>query len=298
MKNSPFSIHNLNPGLVEEVESAYAKNVEAGRVVDDKFTSDVAVGSLAEKVKQTTHKEHDAGEFYAKLKYSIENIDTLKSFVEAFSRETALFNRVNVDLPDIEQFTENAVDFENLARKYEDMEAENLEPMVVITPYELELDTWRKLYDELSKDTLTQAENAGLEIADAAANQWDRLGMLTFIEHLPVTCLPGQTNNAGTPRWTIRIIPGTDAPQATGIMHKDLMKSRITTLPEYLTMQATRIGSGDQPIDRESYTWINGSLNNGNAVMTKWQDHYASVAVYVMQETHVSDKIGTRIPQW
>lgn len=50
MNNPPFSIHNLNPSLVDSVEKAFQRNVEAGRVVGDEFSGGLAKEGLIKLV--------------------------------------------------------------------------------------------------------------------------------------------------------------------------------------------------------------------------------------------------------
>ena len=151
--HSPFSVHNLNPNLVGQVEDAYQRNIEAGRVVDDEFTGVVAKESLSDVMarikKNLTSHEHAEG---GALAEQITNHETLAAFESAFQDTTKLFDRISVSAPRPEDLESGGVEFYKLAELYEDMEQQGLEPQIVIAPHQDNQSMWTDLYGELVND--------------------------------------------------------------------------------------------------------------------------------------------------
>ena len=298
MKNSPFSIHNLNPGLVEEVEYAYAKNVEAGRVVDDTFAGDVAVDSLADILKHSVKNEAERS--IIEGFDAIANPDTREAFGNTFNLEETLFERVGLTVPHAEVFTEAGVDFVELAAKYEKMLNDGLEPAVVIAPYHGSLDTWKNLYNALAKDsssTITQRHsNNGIMVDGGVESQWTRL------DSLPINAYPTAVTNGYSHDipWTIRVIPCSEAPSKFNINYR-ADNALHPSIAEYLTLQATRAQSGKKLIDTRSYTWLKGIIPVAGANFALYGNSVESsgtINIGYIDEDEELDTVGSRHPQW
>ena len=314
MKNSPFSIHNLNPGLVEEVEYAYAKNVEAGRVVDDTFAGDVAVESLASKISKEASRSSMNQLEYSALE-AIDNPETLKAFEDMFRIEKALFDRIDIDLPTPDEL-ETTFDFARLAGIYERMKEKGLEPRIVLAPIANDYDFfWRNLYNQLGNDNSNSLSYEGLiinneikslwsELADIPSNQIDAYNNKNFPYYLK------RSPSGDSTVWTLRLFPGTN--RAPNIPHVSVPFSEQNhpTIEEYLTMQATILQDAGTPVDSidtndvHGSTWLSGhfpdSIRTTAAPYGYWDEisHSIKIDYWKVEEDAKGKQTDVREAQW
>ena len=294
---SPFSIHNLNPGLVNEVEDAYQRNVEAGRVVSDEFTGDVAKKSLKDLLQRETEEiEKSSIESFA----TIEDKDTKEDFEIAFQDTELLFSRATLETPSPAEFKEAGVDFADLARKYIEMVRSNLDPQIVIAPVHGDYEVWEGLFKGLADDSsipanpLRQGKDRGLYIAEDIKKAWWHLDTAPKDDTPVVYIEDGQWPDGV--QWTIRLIPeGADS------VRSKHWKSKHPTIAEYLTLQANIIKKGQYPVDYQTPTWLDGVYNgsSGSGIQRYAIGMYGSNEVkidYVTDPTGVSTHIGVRPP--
>ena len=289
MKSSPFSIHNLNPSLVEEVEHAYAKNVEAGRVLDDKFTGDVAVDGLATLLIQQAQHDRDNQQGDSALN-KIANPETRKAFQEMFLAEESLFGRIGVEVPTPDKLEEALFNFEDLAEIYERMESDGRDPHVVLTPHGRTEEFWKEIYSNLANDPSTPLEGNGLVVDNIVQAQWPNVSALPtgkYYNHLPtfMTGPPEDQQSLANHGWTLRIIPGTPPTGQQGVPFPFTRVDHMTA-SEYLTLQATLFESA------KNRAWNEGQFGMGTWLEAGYADDqnepYALVGASNYRQSHVS----------
>lgn len=302
---SPFSVHNLNPDLVRQVDEAYWRNAAEGRVVDDQYADGVAVKGLADVL------HHGGTETEKKmnltLSWEIKNQETLADFENAFHDTAVLFERVGERVPQPEDFESIGVDFSELAKKYEDMKDKWLDPQVVIAPHMDSFFVWLNLYDDLIVDehlkwgTARREGETSLALPAAILNGWGEL----YDAYRSIPQLPkfrGEAENSTTvPNnlidWSVRLIPA-----VRDMNHADRDYSAgggvYPTVPEYLTLQALRIQDDKLPIDGAETVWLDGFANSNIAPIGYFQYGQRKICLDTVGKSYSSDARTIRQPQW
>lgn len=310
-KHSPFAIHNLNPGLITEVNDAYQRNVEAGRVVSDEFTDGVAVESLADLLHYNA-----AVESHQLDSLSMENIESFEiynCFEKAFADAEKLFARNKLEVPEPDEFARAGVNFRELAKKYQDMMDANQQPQIVIAPAHGVLNLWMDLYFDLAHDA-TLANNmlnknnysSALVVDNTIANNWSLIDTTPLSRQSnPIVAVDRPSDNLlmDVP-WTIRLISANLDPDVD-LSYTDTQNK--PTVAEYLTLQATLIQNGQRPVDDYTMTWLDGTIPNlkDSGIIADWDSNgpgrKGSVTIMLVEEVslEIRDGVhGSRLPVW
>ena len=161
----------------------------------------------------------------------------------------------------------------------------NMQPELVISPEGMSLDFWQNVYSQLrlwQDNTQPQASHRlqnlsdgdGLYVNAEVAANWDKLV---------------KVSSGDIPNWKVSVVPSTPKAPALNISHEDLTNrysniqddvliNILRSLPgstaqphmsidSYLTLQAARLQSGDEPIDTKIgdtyfWSWLNGTFTN------------------------------------
>lgn len=237
---------------------------------------------------------------------TIASPDTRQSFETAFDTTSAVYDHISLTVPSPEQLAESGVDFARLSSEYERMTDEGLQPEIVIAPQNLSLDNAKALYSALRQNSAIpnnplkrQDDGDGLWVSDDVASVWNALVSDEANQpQLPDGTKPPFYLDGLRHAWMIRLIPGTDRPTDTNVDHTT-NDAVHPTIAEYLTLQATRIQSGETPVDSNTYTWLNGTFeDNGLAPDGLWFSDRGQVVVSWYYVDYRSDRLGSRLPVW
>ena len=205
------------------------------------------------------------------------------------------------------------------------MDAEGLEPHIVLTPHGLGLDNWRTIFAKATADTTipnnplqARQDGNGLWVSDDATANWH-----TFDKAPRRTTTPGQAElphitttlpDGTTATWTIRIIPGTQKPGNLkanyngGVLDANQQlvlpdtPSTHQTVPELLTDKLTTIFAGETPSDKDHVSWCDNGQDNqqaaagGSAPRGDWNSVRGQVYVSVNDVGYRLDFLGSRPP--
>lgn len=295
MHTSPFSIHNLNPRLVEDVEKAFQQNVEAGRVVDDKFADDVAKESLAGLLDTGLQTARENGQLPDNNGLeAISNPDIRKSLETAIIQTALLFGKhLNINPPNAEMITENDINLGMLSKRYETMQNDGLEPQWILAP-SLPASHWRHLFASLAQNQLLRGHGKPSPSRPDLDIHRDIEANFDYLDQLPSSVIR-------IPRaeytWTLRLIPGTRRPPSLNASYDSFDRP---ALREYLTLQALQLQANMLVLDSNGeWTWI------GNPLITDGVTHgirggydYGSIVLKPLIVNHRSSSIGARVPVW
>ena len=258
MPNPFLDPESFNPQLVDRVNAAYERNLRGGLAVDGAFAGEVSVQSLADMVKTDTADARSNGSAGLTGFDQLQNPDTRQAFETSFTATEQLFSRINLTTPTAEQCIDAGVDLEVLGAAYERMQAEGLEPAVVLAP-SLDVTSWYILYKNLKEDQVInfnfrRLKHNGLYVNTQVVMQWDYLAILP--SDVPAIFSPGNAL-----RWSLRLIPGTPAPTQTFVSHS-YNYAIHPTINEYLSLQATRLQARQELPDEKTTTWLNGECDD------------------------------------
>ncbi len=312
-EHNPFRDHSiLYPILAARVEQA--------RVAQQANTAERALGGagLNGLVRERTAEAKDHGSLGDDGLEQIANRDIKLAFEGGFKGAEQLFERVALQPPTAEQFAEVGVDFAALAQSYERMEHEGLEPAVVVSP-SLPLTsedsgdtTWRTMYDELTADTTipnnplkARSDGNGFWLDDGIASDAQRLLQQERERTIHSSDIHYVETETGL--WTIALLPSTNAPQELGTPHTnheppghgDPEIDKHQTISQYLTLQATKIQAGRPPIDVGTYSWLQGTSEDG--VLAPYGIWIASDGQVLVLWDDVGRELvslGVRLPEW
>lgn len=184
---------------------------------------------------------------------------------DAFDITRELFP--NISRPHRTEFAEKGVDFDQLANKFDDMRDNGLDPVVIIVPNNTTPAFWMKLYEEKLKANDEIPSNPfendylPLHINRVVAENWSKF------DDLPEFGITGfvssnfkMQGNQKNVVWNICVVQGTNQANLSQ------SKGSEITIPEYLTLQASNILTGKNPVDsiNNSFTRLDGSFNTQN----------------------------------
>ncbi|HUC96113.1 MAG TPA: hypothetical protein VMR16_00395, partial [Candidatus Saccharimonadales bacterium] len=286
---------------------------------------DIASAGLADIVRADTAEAKTKGVIEGSGLEQVSNPDIKRNFETAFEGTEQLFARISLTTPTPEEFVSVGVDFVSLGEKFERMKSEDLEPILVITPnlpltdggpIRISSQDWVSLYSAMTRDTTIpnnplniQNDSEGLWInSDVRVSANDLLKQeeervlyandIHMVSH-------GASFKPGDVYWTVALLPTTDNPQGLNTPRADYeavddpKKSKLSTISQYLTLQAIRIQSGQSPVDTDTYSWLHGTFNGGTqAPYGDWSSGNGLVYVYWDDVGNQDDYMGVRLPVW
>ena len=226
-----------------------------------------------------------------------------------------LFDRIGLVPPLIDAvgLAHAGIDPMHLANEYNRMHQEGYQPELALAPL-LTAQQWRNIYTALTADPSIpnnplkeQSDGHGLWINDEVNAAWGDLKFSSVPEGVPVI----KKDTLAAASWTLRIIPGTPKPSLMNIDHSGNYKDgngqeaqlpgvAHPTVNEYLTLQAIRIQSGQDPIDANIWTWLDGTFGNNNsqAPIGIWNPDLGQVFVICGGVGSRNGLLGVRVPVW
>ena len=255
---NPFINKNVfNPNLAAEVAAAYERNRQAELTPGDP-AGNIGVQSLADIVRGDTAEAKEIGSAGLADFDQISNPDTREAFEVSFTVTEQLFGRIDIAVPTPEDCGKAGSNLGALGAAYERMQREDLEPQIVLAPG-LDLDSWKRLYQNLTDDLVTNKdptilENDSLVVIDPnVLRHWKEL--MALPDGVPCIRTAGEELT-----WSLRLIPGTSEAPCRGYYSE-------TTNPvvaEYLSLQAARLQAGQEPLDNLAPNWLDGSYSADN----------------------------------
>ena len=295
--NSCRSPEAFNPKTAAQVEAAYRDNLSRIPTAEDTTAGELSAKSLASKIKDATAGASDINKIGVNDLELIFNAETKQAFANSFEVAEKLFIRSGYAAPTPEQCVQADIDLAALGHAYETMQADALEPEVVLSPI-LTLSSWRMLYQELTMDTVVNAnhrlEDDGLFISQDIVDAWNE-----FV--VPPMDVPVIAPDSTSPLWTLRVIPGVVELVTTSVEH-DHNDSAHPSIGEYLTLQAMRLETGRPLIDNHSATWLNAVVVRNShytcAPIGSWSCSYSQVVLKTRATDFHHAILGTRLPAW
>ena len=297
MTNPFLSPEHLNPRITAAVAEALKHNQERTQPTDTTYAGDIGVHSLAEIIRLDAAGARNKGSAGLEGFYQIENSETQSIFEASFTETEQLFGRIDIVVPTVDQCIGAGVNLVLLGAAYERMCNNKLEPIVVLSP-NLDLPSWRLLYSRLVNDKVAnhdeRIKDNGLSIDHETAVQWSAIA--TLPDSVPIVTTPD-----GLLAWSIRLIPG--APKGVGVYRTHRWNQAHPTVSEYLSLQAVRLQSQQEPIDTgASVCWLNGSyvddMGVPRAPLAKWVPENGQVRVSFDDADLFYSALGVRVPVW
>lgn len=231
---------------------------------------------------------------------------------EAHTAATKLFELADLAVPGLDSPELAATNWQHLEAGYQAYERLGMEPQLVIAPEGRRLDFWQTFYSKLrqwqdqnqpgaSHRLKNNDDGDGLFIHDDIRRSWDSLadkdqpGWSAFV--VPTTAkapvlevdYEGDDENGTRPAGLTSIMNALEEAYATSSLEH-------SSIERYLTLQATRLQTGQRPVDDKIdgvnyWSWLKGTFTNGNgstaAPSVAWRPGYGQVFV-------VWDKVGIR----
>lgn len=290
MPNPFLSPEVFNPTLAAKVAAAYECNVERGLVPGATLAARVGARGLGGQIKSATLEavhNHTVG--FDGFN-QVDDLEVKLAFEVSFAEAKQLYDRINLVIPTVEQFVDGGVDLVELADNYARMEAEGLEPALVLAP-ELHFTRWSQLYEHLAIDLPSnvdgnQLSRGGIDVGPATMRYKDEL------ERLPGS-VPRIVLSGAGPAWHLRLASA----NLQALIIGDQDQYYQPTVDEYLSLQAARLQAGLLPLDDERCVWLSGTFtfpgdNILRAPIAYWSSTYKHVRIsYCSQQ---SPTVGNR----
>ena len=276
--DSELGIFSLNEKRNLQIDEALIKNQKKAKKIGG-----VAAASpdLASIIKSEVEAKKSVIDY-------VFSSETKKIIDQTYKNAENLFGREDMHAPTPEQFEEAGVDFDNLAKIYERMEKQNLEPSFVISPIlpitsypEWEnndkFTSWEGIYKGLSNDKTIYGNPLGKDLAGIGINRIHIAIQFkdVFDQETDLITKDDNIHNIISEdglNWTIAVISNADIALETFQTHEkngfknDGSDSKIITVSQYITLQANRILSSQAPLDDDGCTWLNSAFNTYNNI--------------------------------
>jgi hypothetical protein len=288
----PLSLSQRNPDLIARVDDAYERALTA----QGELAAGVGGVALDALIEGDVTAAREQGSLAGSGLEAVTSPDTRAAFGETLTHAEQLFGRIGLATPSAEQLAESGVDFAALGAAHEQMERDGLEPRLVLAP-SIRPDEWQQIYGVLEAGNVSggRIKNGGLWINDDIKAAWHDLSQVP--ETVPATVVPD--NEGYRTAWTLRVIPGTNRPTETNITHNDPSYPDKPTVHEYLSLQASLLQNGEDPIDDSTYTWLNGTFADGSrAPFGFWDPGDGRVGLDRAGVGNRGDNLGVRLPVW
>jgi len=296
--------------LTEQLTAAYQRNTETGLATPlPESLATIAAAAVAEAQARTPDIQPLTG--------VAAEFATAAETSRAASHE--LFDRVGLRTPELSEFAAAGFNFARLGSAHEAMAKLGLEPELVFAPSNLTLMGWEQVFSNLEYDTSVNADgrikSGGLWVHDDVKANWNKLNP-NASDH--------SINIDGTD-WQVLVVPGTNRPPIVNVDHngkdgrklsRDIEKQArdigihnpaLTgsnlhpTIASYLTLQATKLQSNQDPLDSANYTWLDGEFgdkSNLRAPGGDWGSGDGQVLLFWGDVGDRVDSLGVRLPVW
>lgn len=215
----------------------------------------------------------------------------------AFASAREVVSWAGIQLPEPEAFWNLGVDRVAIAR------ALQADPalMPVPAPHGLGEARWTELYRAGARQPGSPLSlGSPLTLAREVAEAFGELDVVPGNSRALTTGgrgkgVPGGSAAGGEPvQWTLRLIPAGAFPPRTDVSHTF---GPHPTLPEMLMLQLIRLVSGNEPVDRHSFTWLNGTIAGGRFAGRHFFDTSGgSVGVNAREVGNQGPHMGSRTP--
>jgi hypothetical protein len=196
---------------------------------------------------------------------------------EAHEAAASFYERSGIEAPQPGEEMLQTEGEHRLQRAFGLMNYYGLEPDVVVSREGLDLQTWRNCFSQLSQAIhapVIISGDMGPGVSSAIETDWDELGLLS------------------APRWVVSVVAASqqtpynlshDLRQLKGTWTDAVIQSARDSYPtfaEYLTLQAVRYQSEQEPIDLQGFTWLRDTAGkDGKAPLGKALSAVESAAI-------------------
>jgi len=250
--------------------------------------------------------------------------------LDTHSSTKELFSDSGVDVPSLDEFAREGIDFAALKTGFEAYETAGLQPEIVFAPVNLPLAKWRQLYSGLrvwqdehhpssTQRLKNQSDGDGLYVNELMANNWDSLNQQAVEQTV------GKHVNKDGVVWKVLVAPTASREEGGLVVNTsyDLTKgsldaqadvigvARGSITPEtahmpigaYLTAQATHFKADLPPLDKNTtWTWNHGTVTDTNNVLqapaSRWYSGVGQVCVGHVNVDYADGDLGGRLPVW
>jgi hypothetical protein len=297
--------------LPDQLVAAYERNLAEGlvrRAESARLAAESAITS-AQKMFEKTGQSAPLFDVSAGIKAVAET---------ALEYSEQLFNRIDINTPELSEFAESGINFSRLGAAHASMKKLGLEPELVIAPL-LSAAMWSNLFQTLQDDRVVnpggdRLKHGGLFIADRILKNWDKLQG----DHHSVA-VAGQL-------WQVMVMPAAQSPPLLNLDHtgtsvggkilsEELVNMRHEFVPSmqqspenmhptistYLTLLASKLQRGDKPLDISTFTWLDGTFSDTvTEVGTQayWTPANHQIALDFNYNDFGDSNHGIRLPVW
>lgn len=264
-------VRHLFPDLAHRLDHA----LESSGAVDGAAAFEASLGQAVGDFQQR----------HAALAWHDVTDESARSAVLAsFEAVQAVLRGSELELPAPETFV-SIVDLARFPARYQPGYT------VVPAPHGLGLEGWQRLFQLAAARHPHRLDGREpLIVASEAVREF----ALLESQHTGPAVTGIYAGHSSGVRWTLRLVPSGPAPAVLGLNYEH---GPHVSLPEMLMLQLMHIGSGAEPLDQASFTWIAGDLSGGKLAARHVYDA-ADLAVRVScrEVGNQGPHLGSRAP--
>lgn len=200
------------------------------------------------------------------------------ALAECIEAATTLFARIGLEVPKQEELEAIGMEIDGLYEYFNELERDNMEPTMLLVPYlpYRGYYSWESVYKTLIEDKsipnnpLKDTNDYCGIAAENITTYWDELHTVDQQTLRGLRAHSYLKGNDRTPiEWQLCVLPATNEPEDA----VNALRSRddMPTVSAYITLQATRIQAGKEPVDVDCFTQLAGTVDHGlNIVCGSW----------------------------
>lgn len=239
-------VRSLFPDLAETLDSAHAKHGPAeAHHADSAAGFDAWLDQEAERLR---------GGSLASAPFAMLPTHEASRFERAFAATRTVSQRIGLVPPEPEAFAEAGCELTVLAQHL----AHDPSLLPVPAPYGLGAERWCALFRSFTADVGSPFLKP--EPLHLATEVLDGFATLDDAPDVSIPSVSIDQPGHRSIRWTLRLIPAGPKPSLLGLSYAH---GPHVTLPEMLMLQLMHVAEGEAPVDRQSFTWLAGSLADG-----------------------------------
>ena len=278
------------PDKLNELERAIAiaKERIAQQTAKDETTQ--SLGDIATEASDILEQQKQT----SLLLDIYEDDSAIEALEKTLKQSTILFARIGLTPPSINTISNviNLASYTDII--YQDMRDQMLEPAWVLTPLGMSFTEWKALFNNLSTDkSITYNTIKCLVLNETTLS---KLSDAEYSHSFNIVPDPMKWNK----HWSLSLIPATQSPSDLGLTPRKPSKTselRYPTIAEYLSLQALRIQSGLEPIDKHTRTWLKGTLGTRDSIplcpVGNYDDGY--ININLVNIYHNDNTLGVRL---
>ncbi|MFC5338330.1 hypothetical protein [Leucobacter denitrificans] len=269
--------HAGDSGATEQVRLARLLFGELAQELDRALGDDHGVSGSVDRALDEAVNEIRKGEAGKAAFIGLHESEAAR-LADSFHAARSVASLAGLTVPEPEEFWLSGAQREKLARAL----ISDHSLVAVPAPYGLGANRWIEVFRAVARQ-----QGSTLSLTAPLTFAPEVLGAFASLDSAPAR-VPSVRG------WTLRLVPGDDSPARMGVNYS---VGPHATLPEMLMLQLMNLVRGADPVDRRSFTWLQGTFADGKFAARHFYDESGrGVGVNAREIGNQGPHLGVRTP--